>query len=60
MIGWQLKLWQRDRKHKRQQERIQRKAQKLGVLDKLPEVERSFFGAKKRRNKITSIAKGSI
>lgn len=58
MIGWQLKLWQRDRKHNRQEQRIQRKAQKLKVLDKLPEIERQFFGAKKRRNKLNSIARG--
>lgn len=58
MIGWQQKLVQRDKKHKRQERRIQRKAQKFGVLERLPDIERHFFGAKKRRGKVSSIAHG--
>lgn len=56
MIGWVQKLHQRDRKRKRQEQRIQRKAQKLNVLDRLPEIKQQFFGAKKRRGKVQSVA----
>ena len=58
MIGWQQHIRQRDKLAKKQRERLHRKAQKLNLLDKLPEVVRTVWGAKKRRNFLTRIARG--
>jgi hypothetical protein len=56
---WQARLRKRDRMERKRERRLQQKAQKFHLVDKLPDVIRTVWGYNARRRKLSSIAHGA-
>jgi hypothetical protein len=58
-MDWMARLRKRDRMEAQRKRKLEHVAQKLKVVDRLPEVERAVFSFGGRRRKLNSIAKGA-
>lgn len=59
-MGWLDHISQRDRMYRKRNERLKTKAQKAGVIERLPEIKSAVFSWNKRFGVVASLRSGCV